>query len=198
MDRSCDLQVIDVFPPHSRTQRSQSAPEDSSARRETEVEQIVCDICEELDVRAFESCWARTLRRSPILRGALRWDGLDSSENVLLRYPELEWIRQDWRGLSTLAIEQRLSSFLEMDRQRKFERNTATQMRFALFRIRHVNFRFVWTFHPVLLRGELFALILKKVFSSYEALRNLQKFRTAGSKTIWQIHHPDVESARRR
>lgn len=143
----------------------------SAQTKGVEIEQVVGDLSEELDVCAFETAWALAVARHPVLRSAFRWDGLNEPVQEVRRQVKLDWTRQDWRGLSASAVEERLRNYLETDRQRGFEMNSAPLMRMAVFWVGHVHYRFVWTFHHALLDGRSFVLVLREVFALYESLR---------------------------
>lgn len=143
----------------------------SAASPGVDVEQLVCDLKEELDRAKFERAWDQVVARHAVLRTAFRWAGLDQPVQEVYRRVELDWIRQDWRGLPGERVEHRLESYLEEDRRRGFAMDRAPMMRFALFWISPHHYRFVWTFHHALMDGRSFPAVLKEVFAQYEALR---------------------------
>ncbi|MBI2948517.1 MAG: AMP-binding protein [Verrucomicrobia bacterium] len=153
----------------------------SAESRGVDVEQLVCHLPEDLDRAGFERAWQRVVARHPILRTAFRWEGLDQPRQEVHRQVELEWIRQDWRGLPGVRVEHRLETFLDEDRQRGFPMDQAPLMRFALFWIGPHHYRFVWTFHHALMDGRAFPAVLKEVFTAYEAERSGQDLSLAES-----------------
>src|SRR5215212_10621825 len=71
------------------------------------VQQMVCDLNEDLDVGAFARAWARLVERHAILRTSFRWEGLDEPLQEVRRSAELPLERHDWSGLPEAEREAR-------------------------------------------------------------------------------------------
>jgi amino acid adenylation domain-containing protein len=77
--------------------------------------------------------------------------------------------QQDWRQLSKSDREDKLQAYLKADRQQGFDLTKPPLMRLALFQLEEANYTLVWTFHHILLDGRSLQLLLKEVFTFYEA-----------------------------
>ena len=139
-----------------------------------DIEQMICDLHENLDVPSFEDAWQQVVERHTILRTSLSWEGLDKPLQKVHRHIKLPVEQQDWRDLSTEQQESRLEKFLQSDRQRGFNLAKAPLMRLSLFRLAEGDYQLIWTFHHSLLDGRSFPLVLKEVFAFYEAKRQGQ------------------------
>ncbi|HVR95699.1 MAG TPA: non-ribosomal peptide synthase/polyketide synthase [Thermoanaerobaculia bacterium] len=122
-----------------------------------------------LDETAFERAWRRLLDRHPVLRTAFLWDGPEEPLQVVYAQVPLAWERRDWRGLPGAEREARLAAFLAEDRGRGFDLAQPPLMRLALLRLSDETCRFVWSHHHVLLDGWALAILLRELFTLYEA-----------------------------
>src|SRR5206468_5064670 len=78
---------------------------------------------------------------------------------------------KDWRGLSPAGQKKRFSGWLRADRQRGFDLSVPPLMRVAVIRLGERSYRFVWTFHHLLLDARAFTIVLNELFAFYEALK---------------------------
>ena len=133
------------------------------------VEQLICNLHEDLNISAFKQAWQQVVDRHPILRTSFCWEDVNEPLQEVQRHVTIPFEEQDWRDLSAKQQEQQLESYLHADRQRGFQINEAPLMRVALFQIAEANYQCVWTFHHVLLDGRSFPIVLKELFAFYEA-----------------------------
>ena len=123
----------------------------------------------ELNVSAFGRAWRRVVSRHAVLRTSFYWENLEQPLQVVQREVELPLAQQDWRELPAAEQETRLEAFLEAERERGFELAEAPLMRLALVRLAEDAYQFVWSYHHLLLDGWSRSLLLKEVFTFYEA-----------------------------
>ena len=140
-------------------------------------EQISCTIGGDFKVEAWKQAWQLVVDRHPVLRTSLHWDDLERPVQVVHRQAELPIVEEDWTGFSN--GDQPLESFLRADRRRGFDLAQPPLMRLALLRSAEQQYRFVWSHHHLILDGWSIQLLLKEVFTYYEAL--CQKLRPAPS-----------------
>lgn len=137
-------------------------------------EQFSCTLEGELNVSAFKHVWQRVLNLYPVLRTFFIWQRYDKPLQAVLQQVKLPWEQHDWRGLSPTEQEGQLEAFLQADRVRGFDLSRAPLMRLTLIRTSDHVYRFLWSFHQLLLDGWSTALVLKEVFALYEALEQGQ------------------------
>ena len=126
----------------------------------------------DLDTKAFERAWQRVIDRHAILRSSFIWEGVNEPIQVVHRQVGLSFIKEDWRGLSSRAQQERIRRFLETDKALGFDLAEPPLMRFALIQVADHQFEFVWTRHQLLLDGWSGSLLIGEVFSFYEAFRS--------------------------
>ncbi|HEX6346256.1 amino acid adenylation domain-containing protein, partial [Umezawaea sp.] len=117
------------------------------------------------DDRALATAWQRVVDRTPVLRGALVWDGVERPVQVVRAHVDLPITHHDWRGLS----EQDRERELEVLAAEGLDLRRSPLMRIALARLSDDEVLLVWTFHHVLLDGWSLAQVFAEVCESYRA-----------------------------
>nr|QEO73625.1 condensation domain-containing protein [uncultured bacterium] len=135
------------------------------------LEQINCRLRGELDSACFRAAWQRVVDRHPVLRTLFLWKARDKPLQVVLRKAELPWEEHDWRGLEPAERQARLEGLLREERSRGLDLSRAPLTRTTLIRLDEESHRFIWTFHHLLMDGWSMSLVMREVFSFYEALR---------------------------
>jgi natural product biosynthesis luciferase-like monooxygenase protein/amino acid adenylation domain-containing protein len=143
-----------------------SLPRDSSV----DVEQIYCTLHEDLNVVAFQSAWKHAVDRHAILRTSFHWQDAVAPRQQIHERAEFEFSQDDWSLLSKDQRDKQFSERLEAERSRGFDLAAAPLMRLAVFRHDGGEWRFLWTFHHLLLDGRSVVMLLNEVFALYEAL----------------------------
>ncbi|MBW3569847.1 MAG: amino acid adenylation domain-containing protein, partial [Gemmatimonadetes bacterium] len=128
-----------------------------------EVEQFIIHLHHPVQADALCAAWRRVTARHEILRTAFRWEGVAAAEQVVWPRVKLEWQALDWPG------DEGYAAWLRADRLRGFALDAAPLQRLALFRRAADRWTLVWTFHHALLDGRAMVLVLRDVFSLYEA-----------------------------
>src|SRR6266404_711847 len=134
-----------------------------------DIEQVIADLHEALDVMAFEKAWKQIFRRHAVLRTSFREAA--KSQQEVHEHLDLDFVYEDWKDLSSTEQKQKFERWLKEDRERGFQTGTPPLMRVALIRLKETHYRFVWTFHHLLLDATAFTIVLKEAFAFYEANR---------------------------
>ncbi|MGI5499875.1 non-ribosomal peptide synthase/polyketide synthase [Lentzea sp. CA-135723] len=113
------------------------------------------------DPRALGEAWQRVVDRTPVLRGALEWEGVDRPVQVIRSRVDLPVAHHDLRGLS--------EEDWEPDAAR-LDLRQAPLMRIDLARLSGDEVVLVWTFHHVLLDGWSLAQVFAEVCELYRAI----------------------------
>ena len=133
------------------------------------LEQSLLTIEGELDHAAFQRAWQRAVDRHSILRTAVLWEGLEKPVQVVYRQLEFEIEQHDWRQLGADEQHQQLELFIRNDQARGFDLERAPLMRAALIQVADNVYKFLWSRHHLILDRWSRALLLKEVFSFYNA-----------------------------
>jgi amino acid adenylation domain-containing protein len=132
-------------------------------------EQLSCTIRGTLNTGALVRAWQRVIERHPVLRTLFIWKRREKPLQIVMRQAMLTWDEQDWRSVPTSEQEERLEAYLKADRRRGFDLSIASFMRCGVIRMADEIYRFIWSYHHVLLDGWSAALLLKEVVAFYEA-----------------------------
>jgi amino acid adenylation domain-containing protein len=135
----------------------------------TYIQQLVCDLRENLNEGYLLRAWQEVVRRHDIVRTAFRWEGISEPLQDVYEEIELPWRDEDWSHLSSEQQQQEFENFLLSDRKSSFEVTKPPLMRWACFKLGAMQHRLVWTFHHALLDGRSHFVILQEVFSLYDA-----------------------------
>ena len=135
------------------------------------IQQMVCTLREEINVAALQKAWQRVVDRHLILRTGFRWDAesplQEVHSSVTVRFEE-----HDWRRQPQAEQTEKLEDYFISDRRKGFELSKPPLMRWSIFRLADNQYQLIWTFHHALLDGRSHHLVLKEVFSFYDAYQS--------------------------
>jgi amino acid adenylation domain-containing protein len=135
------------------------------------IQQLVCSFRENLNVDAFKKAWEGILGRYQVLRTAFRWEGLEEPRQDVYIKVELPFETQDWQHLSADRQQSQFREFLKADRKRVFNLTETPLLRLSLIHLGDASYRFVWTYHHIILDGTSRRVILEELFAIYDAIR---------------------------
>ncbi|HKR15160.1 MAG TPA: amino acid adenylation domain-containing protein [Pyrinomonadaceae bacterium] len=138
--------------------------------------QLSC-LFRKLDTSAIERAWEEVVSRHAVLRTAFAWENVQRPLQVVLRQITLPLTRLDWRDMTQAEQEERFESYVLEDRNRGFSLSQAPLMRLSLIQVNEDDFRFVWTYHHLLLDGWAIFIVLREVFQFYEAFAGGQELQ---------------------
>ncbi len=136
-----------------------------------------------LDVTTVARAWQETVARHGILRSAFFWEGLEEPLQVVFRDVRLPVHSEDWREVPASEHPERLAAWIQADRRRGFELERAPLLRLALLRLGERTWRCVFSFSHLVLDGWSMPLVLREVFTRYEAL-------VLGEARVWPEVRP--------
>lgn len=134
----------------------------------TYIQQLVCELREDLNEAGLLRAWQEVARRHDILRTAFRWEGISEPLQDVYEEIDLPWRSEDWSQLSPEQQHQEFEKFLLSDRKSSFDVTKAPLMRWTCFKLGARQHRLVWTFHHALLDGRSHFMVLQEVFSLYD------------------------------
>jgi amino acid adenylation domain-containing protein len=140
-------------------------------------DQFVSTVTGRLDTEAWRRAWSRVMERHATLRTQFLWERRDEPLQVVWRGVQLPFQVLDWRALPEPEREERFAAFLREDHDRGFDIGKAPLMRIAVVRWADEVYKFVGSFHHLVLDGWSMGIILNEALSQYHALidgRDLQ------------------------
>ncbi|WP_375772564.1 non-ribosomal peptide synthase/polyketide synthase [Archangium gephyra] len=128
-------------------------------------------VTSELDLPVFLHAWEICLQRHPILRSSFHWEGLDTPLQAVHTQVELPFELLDWRALPASEQQTRFEQLLFEDKHRGIDLRRAPLVRLTGIRLGDDVVRFLWSYHHLLVDGWSIGLLIREVFSLYEAFR---------------------------
>ncbi|MGI9245043.1 MAG: amino acid adenylation domain-containing protein [Verrucomicrobiales bacterium] len=149
------------------------------------VDQLTCRLSGNLDMERLRRSWQSVFDCHPALRTLFLWDELDEPLQVVRRDVTISWDEKDWRDGGD--FEQRLGNYLDSDRLRGFDLARAPLARFLVAREAVGSWRFVWSFHHLLLDGWSAPRVFEQAWKAY-AGKTLprENFRPFRDYIAWQ------------
>ncbi|UCF28844.1 MAG: AMP-binding protein, partial [Chloroflexota bacterium] len=123
----------------------------------------------ELNLGAFKRAWQQVVDRQPVLRTFFLWENRENPLQIVRKQVPLPIREYNWSHLSTAEQQDQLEIFLQQDREKGFNLSKAPLMRLSLIHTDQNSYHFVFTFHHILVDGWSVALLLKEVFTFYQA-----------------------------
>ena len=136
-----------------------------------DIEQMIATLREPIVPDALQRAWRWVTEMHGALRTRVRWEGLRSPVQEQQQSVEVTLEQQDLSALPESEQSRAFSQFLREDRVRGISLDQAplySACGYSSFG--EENFRLVWTFPHLLLDGGSFAIVVRAVFTAYEAL----------------------------
>jgi amino acid adenylation domain-containing protein/non-ribosomal peptide synthase protein (TIGR01720 family) len=151
-------------------------------KSEVGFEQWYCTLQGNLNISAFQQAWQQAIAQHSIFRTAFVCEGIDKNLQIVLKEVDLPWEQLDWRGLSSYEQQVQLDIFMQAQQQHLFDLSSAPLMRITLIRVNEDIYKFIWCFQHLILDGWSWPLLLKEVFTLYEALDSGQDLHLKSSR----------------
>lgn len=133
-------------------------------------EQVSCRLRDLEQPQKFHRAWQQAVDRHAALRTCFHWKNQKRPLQIVHKECDLPWAELDWRAAEKTEQRTRLNTLVEEDRGRGFDLSFAPLMRCTLIRLGENDYQFVWSHHHLILDGWSASLVVKEVFSNYEAL----------------------------
>lgn len=152
---------------------------------------VQCIIDGNLDIDLLKKSWDLAIKRHPVLRTSVHWNKVKKPVQVILSGASMNWTILDWSNSTTSKQLKDLSEFKINNKKNgvKFHKNPLSEV--SLIKTKPDSFYFIWSCHHLLLDGWSSSIILKDVFTFYDALftgkdPKLENIPTYKSYLNWQ------------
>jgi thioesterase domain-containing protein/acyl carrier protein/predicted XRE-type DNA-binding protein len=152
---------------------------------------VQCTINGELDTDILKKSWDLVIERHPVLRTSVHWEKIKSPVQLVKPNGTIHWNILDWSHLTTSDQEKKLNELKKNNKQNgiDFQKNPLSKI--ILIKTNVDSYYLVWPCHHLLLDGWSSSIIIKDVFTFYNALitnkkPELQNIPTYKSYLNWQ------------
>ncbi|MGH3611482.1 MAG: amino acid adenylation domain-containing protein, partial [Pseudonocardia sp.] len=122
------------------------------------------------DPHALGAACQRVADRTPALRSAVVWDGVDEPLQVVHRRVTVPTTYHDWRGLSAGERDRELARVVAADRAAGMDLTAAPLLRLTIATLSDDQVLLVWTSHHVVLDGWSLAQVFTELREQYAAI----------------------------
>ncbi|MEQ1527955.1 MAG: amino acid adenylation domain-containing protein, partial [Methylococcales bacterium] len=133
--------------------------------------QLACRLRGELNIAAFRQAWQQLLEHYPVLCSRFHFKDREQPLQIIDKQAQLLISKYDWRSMSADKQQQRWQQLLSDDHAKGFDFSQAPLMRLTLVQCSNDTHYFLWSYHHVLLDGWSTPLLIKDVFTAYQALQ---------------------------
>jgi amino acid adenylation domain-containing protein/non-ribosomal peptide synthase protein (TIGR01720 family) len=123
-----------------------------------------------VDPEVFRRAWQAIVDRHPALRTGFVFEGLSRPHQIVHRRVALPFEYLDWRDLPEPEQQARLDEILAGERERGFDFGNPPLMAIRLIRLGEDRYRFVRSYHHILVDAWCLSLILVELKATYDAL----------------------------
>ncbi|GMK39946.1 hypothetical protein PCCS19_30010 [Paenibacillus sp. CCS19] len=132
--------------------------------------QSTLDFQGRMDIPAFVQSWNEVIRRHAALRTTFHWEDVSANVQAVHSAADVPMRMLDWRTHDHDAQQAMMFHTLKHER-RDFSLSSAPPARYLLIQLTEDVFRFVWTYHHIILDGWSVGIVLGEVFEVYRQLR---------------------------
>ncbi|MGH3889309.1 MAG: amino acid adenylation domain-containing protein, partial [Pseudonocardiaceae bacterium] len=122
------------------------------------------------DPHALGAACQRVADRTPALRSAVVWDGIDEPLQVVHRRVAVPTTYHDWRGLAAGDRDRELARVVAQDQATGMDLTVAPLLRLTIATLPDGQVLLVWTSHHVVLDGWSLAQVFAEVREQYAAI----------------------------
>ncbi|GCF09960.1 non-ribosomal peptide synthetase/type I polyketide synthase [Dictyobacter arantiisoli] len=195
---AADIETIDTLSPAQQGMFYETL---SAPGTGIHVEQWNSTLSGNLDVEAFRRAWQWVIDRHTIFRTSFIEDAGVELMQVTLRHVPFPIIQHDLRAFSSEEQVTYLDQYAKQDRNQGFKLSHAPLMRLTLFQLGHDTYRFILTYHHMLMDLWCHHLVIEEVFACYQAYCNKQSLQLEPSlpytEYIAWLKKQDVAEAER-
>ncbi|MBE0342629.1 non-ribosomal peptide synthetase, partial [Paenibacillus sp. 28ISP30-2] len=123
-----------------------------------------------IDRSLFERAFQQVIQRHDILRTAFVYEKVEKPVQVVLKDRPAEMFFKYISFLTEEEKENYLQAYLDKDREKGFDLTREPLIRFALIRINAHSYRFILSFHHIIMDGWCLGIVFKELLEIYSAL----------------------------
>lgn len=135
-----------------------------------DIQQFLMTIRSAVDVELFSQAWRAVIKHHSVLRTAFVWEKLVEPQQITAETVPFYLHRQDWQHVEPSQWEDKLEAFRQEDQRRGFDMMQPPLLRVTLIQLGPDHFNCLWSVHHILVDGRSMTIILRDLFTAYDAL----------------------------
>ncbi|MDQ1353673.1 MAG: hypothetical protein QG657_3980, partial [Acidobacteriota bacterium] len=164
-------------------------------------EQVSLRMEGELDISLVERSLNDLFKRHDILRTVFVGKDIVPPVQVVLKERNVNFHYEDLSMIEDTAKENFIREFKEKDKQRSFDLSKDVLMRVSVFRLERAAYKFIWSFHHILMDGWCLGILNSEFLEIYNSHLEKRECRLPGIKPYrsyirWLEKRDKDESAR--
>jgi amino acid adenylation domain-containing protein/non-ribosomal peptide synthase protein (TIGR01720 family) len=143
--------------------------------------QVQCTLQGSLNYEIFGQAWQRVVDRYDIFRTGFIGAELATPLQCVYHHVPLIVQAHDWQQQEPDQQQLELAKMVRQERQQSFDLRQPPLMRLQLIQLAGETYELIWTHHHLLLDGWSLPLVLKEVFTAYQAIEQGEPLATTVS-----------------
>ncbi|MEM0931064.1 MAG: condensation domain-containing protein [Bacteroidota bacterium] len=137
---------------------------------------VQCGILGEVNLQILKQSWAHIVKRHDTLRTSVHWKKMEQPVKIVRPDVEMDWSVLDWTSIDKTRLPLKLKDLKDEDEITgiDFEKRPLSKIR--LIQTEKGGFILLWRCHHLLLDGWSASIVLKDVFTVYDALYGARKW----------------------
>ena len=131
----------------------------------------------------FRQAFQSIVDRHDVYRTRFVWEGLSHPVQIVEKHVDLPFYFIDWRDVKRESLDERVTQYLEQDRQRGFDLTKPCLMRITIIQLEEDECQIIWSEHHIITDGWSGPILMKEVLDNYQTLL---KGRTVSNNPISQ------------
>ena len=133
-------------------------------------EQVAFTIKGQLDIQKLKESWTQLIALTPVLRTVVKWSKVKDPLQIVLKEIPVSFEVHDITGIEDKEQQRRIGDFLKNDKKRLFDIEEGPLTRLNIFLLAESTYKFIWSYHHIILDGWSLPIILNDLFSIYLAI----------------------------
>ncbi|MBN2105048.1 amino acid adenylation domain-containing protein [bacterium] len=146
-----------------------------SPNSEAYFEQTAFNIHGDIDMETVFHSFEIWVKRHDIFRTLFIYRDVEKPKQIVLHHRKCTVFFNDLSSEDETGIGALIEAYQKQDRKRGFDLSRDMPIRLAVFRIGKEIYRFIFSFHHIILDGWSFGLLMSEFFEIYQPLRQNQK-----------------------
>ncbi|OAT84215.1 hypothetical protein A6P54_02660 [Bacillus sp. MKU004] len=133
------------------------------------LQQFHLGISQEINIQKFKRAWELVINRHDILKTSFEQIN-ENWAQVVFEQVDINYTYEDIVSLSPYEKDVKLKNLLVEDRNKAYNLKNPSLMRISLYKINEKEFRFIWSFHQLLIDGWSLSIIFNEFLDVYQSL----------------------------